>query len=161
MGAVGPGARVHDVELRAAARASQQCLAKVRTRQGIVTHRTMVAIGQRQVADPADQQRGARHQEPRHVTGLQLGQFGQRMPARTHLGQQGFGGMTAGPDGAESAVTTSIATISGAAARTASSTASSRVTADDGQLLQLPRKASRAVSPSIESSSTSPPCEPR
>ena len=38
--------------------------------------------------------------------------------------------------------------ISGAAARTASSTASSRVTADDGQLLQLPANCSRTTSPS-------------
>ena len=45
-----------------------------------------------------------------------------------------------------SCATTSIEVISGAAARTASSTASSRVTADDGQLLQLPENCSRTAS---------------
>ena len=45
--------------------------------------------------------------------------------------------------GPASAATTSIDEISGAAARTASSTASSRVTDDDGQLLQLPANCSR------------------
>ena len=42
------------------------------------------------------------------------------------------------PEVVDRAVTTSIEETSGAAARTASSTASSSVTADDGQLLQLP-----------------------
>ena len=60
-----------------------------------------------------------------------------------------------------SAATTSIDEISGAAARTASSTASSRVTDDDGQLLQLPANCSRTTSPSTSSRWTSPPCEPR
>src|ERR1700759_4215353 len=47
-----------------------------------------------------------------------------------------------------SAATTSMDVISGAAARTASSTASSRVTADDGQLLQLPANCRRTTGPS-------------
>src|ERR1700758_5885355 len=63
---------------------------------------------------------------------------------------------------AGSAATTSIEEISGAAARMASSTASSNVTADDGQLLQLPLNASRTTSSAVTSSkSTSPPWEPR
>src|ERR1700682_1238224 len=70
------------------------------------------------------------------------------------------------PDDAEaalsgSAATTSIDVISGAAARTASSTANSRVTADDGQLLQLPANWRRTTGPSWLSatsrSATSPP----
>ena len=62
--------------------------------------------------------------------------------------------------GAASGVTTSIVTISGAAARTASSTVSSRVTADDGQLLQLPANSRRTTSSTTPSSLTSPPCDP-
>src|SRR5215217_2776794 len=69
------------------------------------------------------------------------------------------------PDVVESgcAATTSIDVISGAAARTASSTAYSRVIAEDGQLLQLPANSSRTTGPSwpsaTSSSETSPPCE--
>ncbi|OOL33264.1 hypothetical protein GQ85_02555 [Rhodococcus rhodochrous] len=61
----------------------------------------------------------------------------------------------------EPAVSTSSSVISGAAARTASCTASSRVTADDGHPWQLPSRRNRTTSSRIATSSTSPPCDPR
>ena len=148
---VDAGTRVHDVEMRTAAAgtAARRRLRPIpsggaaRRRRAIHRSTAAVAVGEQLVIDPAGQHRHARHREPADFSRRELGEIGHRMPhvsvaccVRTRLIRTSAGITVALPRA--SAATTSIDEISGAAARTASSTVSSSVTDDDGQLLQLP-----------------------
>ena len=154
-----PAPGVHDVEMRVAARAPQHGVVGAPRRRcsaapasESLAAAAPVVVGEQLVADPAGQHRGARDRRNRRLR-PEPGRRGRAPDARRRAaGGLGYArGSAAIPPGSPrasargSAATTSIDEISGAAARTASSTASSRVTADDGQLLQLPANCSRTT----------------
>ena len=174
-GLVDSGAGVYDVEMGTALRAAQYCVADSRPHPAVqrgagkrgAAATAAVPVGEQLVTDPAGQHRGVRHPESADFPGREVGEAGDGMP--TDRAAIVVGGRDCSSDsvgitvavGAASGATTSIEVISGAAARTASSTVSSSVTADDGQLLQLPANSRRTISSTTPSSLTSPPCEPR
>ena len=116
--------------------------------------RAVVVVGVQLVADPACQHHTPATGKPPTSPGARSARSG----TGCHAAAAAVGWPWRGPGhqrlrrdhrrrlgSAASAATTSIDEISGAAARIASSTASSSVTADDGQLLQLPANCSCTV----------------
>jgi hypothetical protein len=148
-GPVDAASGMYDVEVCPAVWTSQHGLVgshdlvQRRPGQRLAAVAAPVPVGEEVLADPARQYRDAVDPETAHLPGRQAGHA----------------------DFGCSAATTSIDSTSGAAARIASSTASSSVTDDDGQVLQLPENCSRTMLPSGPSATsikwTSPPCDPR
>ena len=148
---------MHDVEVRVAARAPQhrftgraqrRCSARRPTTRRICRSDPGRRTGRRPRGRPAPSSPATRN--PPTSPGARSASVGHRMPGRrvgvhsdAGVTSSDSAGITAVGAGSAPAATTSIEEISGAAARTASSTASSSVTADDGQLLQLPENRSR------------------
>ena len=164
------GTRVHDVEMRrdsARQRSSASCSTRTRPacRHTPGNGRDRRMSGRRP-GTPGRWFRRRRNPRPRRVPARPVRAPGARWTGRDRSNARAPAAIRRESLGVVgSAATTSIEEISGAAARTASSTASSSVTADDGQLLQLPVNARRTTAPSgpsvTSSRSTSPPCEPR